>query len=132
MADKLMVARKSFITNDDDGKRVVIRAGKTRVRASHPIAQAHKAMFKDADSQPDGEDTTARPGAQRREKPAKGEPRKRPAKRTAAKKPAAKKSAPKKLAAEEQVPEGDLAESEKPETEQAEGNEDNGDGSGEG
>lgn len=59
--DKLLVAKKSFITSDEDGKRVIVRAGRTRYRASHPIARKFPDMFRDADNQPVVEDTRNAP-----------------------------------------------------------------------
>jgi hypothetical protein len=59
--DKLLVAKKSFITSDDDGKRVVVRKGKSRYRASHPLAKKFPSMFRDADNQPVVEDTRSAP-----------------------------------------------------------------------
>lgn len=70
MADKLLVATKSFITNDD-GKRVVVHAGRSRYRSSHPIAKAFPGHFTDADSQPAVEDTRSTPSAPARGRPPK-------------------------------------------------------------
>lgn len=65
MADKLMVATKTFITTYD-GRRTVVRKDKTRMRESHPIVQRSAGSFKPADDGvPEVEDVTARPGQKR-------------------------------------------------------------------
>lgn len=62
---EMLVAKKTFIATLD-GKRVVVKAGKTRVHAGHELAAAHPEFFKPAEAQyEDVEDTTARPGRKR-------------------------------------------------------------------
>ena len=72
MADKLLVASKSFVTTVD-GHRVVFKKGKTRIRSSHPLARKMPQMFRDADPEssnvPDVEDTRARPASSGRRSP---------------------------------------------------------------
>ncbi len=63
MADELLVATRTFITTLD-GHRTVVKKGKTRVRASHPLARKFGDAFKPADHDvPVVEDTRARPPA---------------------------------------------------------------------
>lgn len=65
----LLVATKSFIAMHE-GRRFVVKAGKTRVDSEHAIVKGRENHFTEVDRDALIEDTTARPGRKRGRRPA--------------------------------------------------------------
>lgn len=64
MAEDIYIATHSFTTYYE-GRRVMIRRGRTRVRLGHPLIEMHPEYFKPIDVHYDVEMATAGPGERR-------------------------------------------------------------------
>lgn len=72
MAD-ILVAKTNAVF-DYEGRRVVIRAGVTRVRAGHPITEGREDLFEPITVDYDVEQATAAPGEKRSVRRSKPKP----------------------------------------------------------
>jgi hypothetical protein len=72
-AAPLLVAKTSFSCHYD-GRRVVIHAGETRIRADHPIVKGREHLFSEVGVSRGIEDARARPGQKRPEPPPESGP----------------------------------------------------------
>lgn len=63
--DEILIANVSGVWVDKDGTECPYYAGRTRVRASHPLAKAIPGAFDPMDVQYDVEEATASPGERR-------------------------------------------------------------------
>jgi len=64
MAGEILIATQTFSTTID-GEEFTVHAGRTRVRAGHPLIAANPGYFRAIDAHYDIEQATAAPGEKR-------------------------------------------------------------------
>lgn len=66
----ILVAKKTFATQEN-GQRIIVRKGTTRVRGNHPLVKGREHLFEPISVDYDVEQATAAPGEKRKAKVSK-------------------------------------------------------------